>query len=665
MSQSSSDHQQPAPALPAKTMAEVLLSSDLLETLPDAVVAVDHDGTMVQVNAQAQELFGYDRDELIGQKVEMLVPESYRRQHHHHRENFAQMPKTRRMGADLDLYGRRRNGSEFPVEVSLSPVSTENGTFVLSAIRDISDRKRIAEELRRANEELHRRTAEQLGEYRSRLALIIDSSDDAIIGKNLDGTITSWNKGAERIYGYAPEEVIGKHISLLVPSDRPDEIPEILQKIARGESTEHFESVRVTKDGRPLDVSISVSPLRDAKGEIIGASAIARDITAQKRAEGQLHQSQKMEAIGRLAGGVAHDFNNILGIINACTEFLRDRIDPAGEPSLYVENIQKATERGSSLTRQLLAFSRTPVIQPRILDLNERLKDISKLLRPLMGDDVEVLIVSRSPSAVVEADPGQLDQILVNLAVNARDAMPRGGKFILETRAEKFDEAFAEQHQAMAAGKYVLLAVSDTGSGMDGATASRIFEPFFTTKEVGKGTGLGLATVYGIVKQSAGHILVYSEPGHGTTFKIYLPSADHKIGLASKPEVETVAPKRQGTTILLVEDDEIMRSLTRQLLEEHGYTVIEADDGKSALERVESHPGPIDLLLTDVVMRRMSGPELVERLSASHPNLKVVFMSGYTGELIAEREVLKRGITLLEKPFSRTALLNTIHTTLG
>ena len=663
MSQPSSDHKQPA--LPAKTMADVLLSSDLLETLPDATIAVDRDGTMVQVNAQAQALFGYDRDELIGQKVEMLVPENYRRQHHHHRENFAQTPKTRRMGADLDLYGRRRNGSEFPVEVSLSPVSTENGTFVLSAIRDISDRKRIAEELRRANEELHRRTAEQLGEYRSRLALIIDSSDDAIIGKNLDGTITSWNKGAERIYGYAPEEVIGKHISLLVPSDRPDEIPEILQKIARGESTEHFESARVTKDGRLLDVSISVSPLRDAKGDIIGASAIARDITAQKRAEGQLHQSQKMEAIGRLAGGVAHDFNNILGIINACTEFLRDRIDPAGEPSLYIENIQKATERGSSLTRQLLAFSRTPVIQPRILDLNERLKDISKLLRPLMGDDVEVLIVSRSPSAVVEADPGQLDQILVNLAVNARDAMPRGGKFILETRAEKFDEAFAEQHQAMAAGKYVLLAVSDTGNGMDEATASRIFEPFFTTKEVGKGTGLGLATVYGIVKQSAGHILVYSEPGHGTTFKIYLPSADHKIGLASKPEVETVAPKRQGTTILLVEDDEIMRSLTRQLLQEHGYTVIEADDGKSALERVESHPGPIDLLLTDVVMRRMSGPELVERLSVSHPNLKVVFMSGYTGELIAEREVLKRGITLLEKPFSRTALLNTIHTTLA
>ena len=663
MSRPSTNHQQPAPLPTAKTMVEVLLSSDLLETLPDAIVAVDRDGTIVQVNSQAQKLFGYDRDELMGQKVEMLVPESYRRQHHHHRDNFAEAPKTRRMGADLDLYGRRRNGSEFPVEISLSPVSTESATFVLSAIRDISDRKRIAEELRRANEELHRKTAEQLGEYRSKLASIIDSSEDAILSKDLNGIITSWNRGAEHMYGYAPEEIIGKHISLLTPSDRPDEISEILKKIAKGESTEHYESVRLTKDGRHLNVSISVSPLHDAAGEIVGASAIVRDITAQKRAQGQLRQSQKMEAIGRLAGGVAHDFNNILAIINACTEFLRDRIDPAAEPSLYVENIKKATDRGRSLTKQLLAFSRTSVIQHTVLDLNERLRDISKLLRPLLGDDVEILIVPKSPSAVVEADPGQLDQIVVNLAVNARDAMPRGGKFILETTAVRFDETFAEQHQAIPAGKYVLLAVSDTGTGMDEATRSRVFEPFFTTKEVGKGTGLGLATVYGIVKQSAGHIMVYSEPGHGTTFRIYLPSADHKIGLTSKPEVETASPKREGT-ILLVEDDDIMRGLTRQLLQEHGYTVFEANDGKSALQWIQSHPGPIDLLLTDVVMRRMSGPELVEQLKASHPTLRVVFMSGYTGELIAEREVLKRGITLLEKPFTRTALLNTIHKTL-
>jgi PAS domain S-box-containing protein len=366
-------------------MAEALLSSDLLEALPDAIVAVDRDGTIVQVNSQTQELFGYDRDELVGQKVEILVPDSYRRQHHQHRDNFAKNPKTRRMGADLDLYGRRRDGSQFPVEISLSPVTTEKGTFVLSAIRDITDRKKIAEELRRANEELYRRTEEQLGEYRSRLASIIDSSEDAILSKDLNGIITTWNKGAEQIYGYAPEEVIGKSIAMLIPADRPNEISEILHKISDGESIDHYESARVTKDGRHLDVSISVAPLRNAIGEIVGASAIARDITGQKRAEVQLRQAQKMEAVGRLAGGVAHDFNNILGIINACTEFLRDRIDSAAEASIYVENIKKAVERGTSLTRQMLTFSRTNKVQPQILDLNERLREITKLLRPLLG----------------------------------------------------------------------------------------------------------------------------------------------------------------------------------------------------------------------------------------------------------------------------------------
>jgi len=665
MLRSSSDHESAALPRSAKTMAAGLLSPDLLEVLPDAILAVDSDGTIVQVNSQAQALFGYDCEELIGQKVEILVPGSYRGQHYQHRQDFAKAPKTRRMGADLDLYGRRRDGSEFPVEISLSPVSTETGWFVLSAIRDISDRKRIAEELRRAHEELHQRTTEQIGEYRSRLASIIDSSEDAILSKDLKGTITSWNKGAERIYGYTPEEVVGKPIFLLAPGDGSNEIQKILQRIALGERIEHHESMRLTKDGRHLDMSLSVSPLRNAIGEVVGASVIARDVTAQKRADSQLRQAQKMEAIGRLAGGVAHDFNNILAIITSCTEFLRDRIDPAAEPSVYVENIRKATERGTSLTKQMLAFSRTSAIQPQILDLNHRLREISKLLRPLLGDDVEILIVPRSPAAIIEADPGQLDQIVVNLAVNARDAMPSGGKFILETGAVKFDDPFAAQQQAMAAGKYILLAVSDTGNGMDEATLSRIFEPFFTTKEAGKGTGLGLSTVYGIVKQSAGHILVYSEPGRGTTFKIYLPSAEHKLGIESRPEVETVNLKQRRSTILLVEDDEIMRSLTRQLLQEQGYTVFEADDGKSALEWIESHSSRIDLLLTDVVMRRMSGPELAERLNSSHPTLKVVYMSGYTGELMANREVLKAGVTLLEKPFTRTALLKAVHATLG
>jgi PAS domain S-box-containing protein len=644
-------------------LADILVSPSFLEAVPDAILAVDQEGAIVQVNSQTERMFGYPRHELIGQRIEMLVPERYRRQHQTHRDGYADQPKVRRMGAGLDLYGRRRDGSEFPVEISLSPVPGRRGIVVLSAIRDITDRKRIEEQLRRAHQELERTTGQQLRDYENRLALIVDSSEDAIIAKDLDGIITHWNKGAERIYGYTSQEMVGKSITLLAPKDRREEIPETLARIRRGERIEYYESIRVTKDGRHLDMSISVSPIRDMDGKIVGASAIGRNVTAQKRAEEQLRQAQKMEAIGRLAGGVAHDFNNILGIITACGELLRDRVDTKAAP--YVENIKKAGERGASLTRQLLAFSRKQVVQPKVLDLNERLKETSKLLRPLMGDDVEIVINPKAPSALVEIDPGLLDQILLNLAVNARDAMPRGGKLILETAAVDFDQAFADQHAPMTPGKYSALAVSDTGIGMDHATVSRIFEPFFTTKEVGKGTGLGLATVYGIVRQSGGHIWVYSEPGRGTTFKIYLPSAEHKVSAAPQPEVIAVLPMRRGTSILLVEDDELMRSLTKQMLEEHGYSVMEARDGKSALNIVNANHTAIDLMLTDVVMRGMSGPELSAHLRASHPQMKILYMSGYTGELIAEHDVLQPGVTLLEKPFTRAALLTTIHNVLG
>ena len=278
-----------------KNVAETLLSSAILEAIPDAVAAVNQQGVIIQVNSQAEAMFGYTRDELIGQKIEMLVPERHRPQHHTHRDHFHQQPKIRRMGSGLDLYGRRRDGSEFPVEISLSPVVTGNGTIVLSAIRDISDRKRIEEELRRANEELDRRKTREVRESQNRLALIVDSSQDAIIGKNLDGIVTHWNKGAENIYGYLAQEMIGRPIATLAPPDRADEITAILQKIRNGERVEYFESVRVTKDKRRLNVSISVSPIYDEEGKVVGASTIARDITAQKKVEDQLRQSQKID----------------------------------------------------------------------------------------------------------------------------------------------------------------------------------------------------------------------------------------------------------------------------------------------------------------------------------------------------------------------------------
>ena len=645
------------------SVLEILLSVSVLEAIPDAVVAVNQQGVILQINSQTEKLFDYTRDELIGQKIEMLVPERQRGAHHDHREQFHARPKIRRMGSGLDLYGRRRDGSELSVEISLSPLGTGDAMVVLTVIRDISDRKHIEEQLRRAHDELERRRSREVRDSQNRMSLIVDSSQDAIIGKTLDGVITHWNKGAEQMYGYTPQEIIGRSITTLCPKDRVDEIPGILERIRHGERVEYFESVRVTKDGRRLDVSISVSPILDHEGRVAGASAIARNITAQKKIEGQLRQSQKMEAVGRLAGGVAHDFNNLLGIVSACSELLRSRVDAdSGE---YVDNIREAAKRGASLTRQLLAFSRRQPVQPQLLNLNERLRDVSKLLHPLMGDDVEIVLLPRSEAAVVEADPGQLDQIVVNLAVNARDAMPRGGKLVLETGVFDFDQSFANDHPGLAAGRYVMLAVSDNGVGMIEATRARIFEPFFTTKEMGKGTGLGLATVYGIVKQSGGHIWAYSEPDRGTTFKIYLPSAGHKLGKTTESsEAEVLPPRREGVTILLAEDEPIMRRVTRKMLEEHGYKVLEANDGKAALEVIKKGDEQVDLTLTDVVMKGMSGPELALRLIDKDPAMKVVYMSGYTGELVANQG-LDNSIRLLEKPFTRATLLKTLDAALG
>lgn len=645
---------------PADNFTDALLSPIFFEAVPDAMVAVNQTGEIVQINSQTERLFGYTQDELLGQRIEVLVPVGQRELHHQHRERFHHKPEMRRMGAQLDLRGRRKDGSEFPVEISLSPVPTDAGMVVLSAIRDITYRKRMEEQLRKAHEELAASKDRQLQESQSRLALIVDSSQDAIIGKNLDGTITHWNKGAEHIYGYTAEEVVGKPISLLSPKDRPDEVPGILEKIRGGDAVEYFETVRVRKDGQRLNVSVSVSPIRNANGEVIGASAIARDVTSQKRSEELLRQAQKMEAVGRLAGGVAHDFNNVLGIVTACCELLRTRIEPNGSLQ-FIDNISEAAKRGASLTRQLLIFSRRQVgLQPRLLDLNDSLKEVVKLLRPLMGDDVQIIVRHGTDAAVIESDPSQLDQIVLNIAVNARDAMPRGGKLILETSLQEFDAALAERHPPMKPGKYVLLAISDTGIGMDATTLSQIFEPFFTTKETGKGTGLGLATVYGIVKQSGGHIWVYSEVGRGTTFKIYLPAADHKL-MTAPVVAEALPPKAHGKTVLLVEDDPLMRTLTRQMLEEHGYSVVEAEDGKSALGKLSSPAAPIDVVLTDVVMRGMSGPELALELMRRHPAIRVVYMSGYTGELIEQNGDSMHGMALLDKPFTRATLLKTLY----
>ena len=488
----------------------------------------------------------------------------------------------------------------------------------------------------------------------NRLAAIVESSDDAIIGKDLDGVITSWNRGAERIFGYAAGEIVGSPVLRLIPDDRHGEETQILEKIRHGESVTHFETVRRTKTGRLLDVSIASSPIKDADGRIVGASKVARDITGQRTLERQFQQAQKMEAVGRLAGGIAHDFNNLLSVIlGYCGLLLDERSadDPVAED---IVQIRKAGTTAAVLTKQLLAFSRKEIIEPTLIDLNVVVSGMHGMLERLIGEDVVIALRLSATPAMVIADSGQTEQIILNLAVNARDAMPLGGRLTIETAHVELDEHYSAAHLAAKPGAYEALSMTDTGTGMTPDVEAHLFEPFFTTKASGKGTGLGLATVHGIVARSGGSIGVYSELGTGTRFTVYLPTADASTAAADPhPHV----PHLRGTprTVLVVEDSDALRELTRRFLVRLGHTALVAANATDALRVFEEHPA-IELLLTDVVMPGGSGPDLSRQLLAQAPALKVIFMSGYTEEAIVQHGVLKAGVMLLHKPFTEEAL---------
>ncbi len=628
----------------------------------------------------------------------------------------------------------------------------------------------------------------RLHEESSLLTRIVESSNDAIIGKTLEGKIVSWNEGAERMYGYSAAEAIGNSISLLVPGGFGKDLDLIFEKLRRGERIEHHETVRVHKDGKSVFVSLSIFPIFDTTGKAVGAATIARDITKDKRAEealrrseerfklieenidevfwisdpdiseityispayervwgrtrksllenpksfiegihpddrervlsdlelqkvgrpfdheyrvihtdgstrwiwdrgfpirddagrlthyvgvaqditerrrleGQFRQAQKMEAVGRLAGGVAHDFNNLLTIINGYSEFALEHLHPSDPLRSSIEEITKAGGRAASLTRQLLAFSRQQVLAPRVLDLNALVADVERMLRRLIGEDIDLVMLPGAELGRVKADPGQIEQILVNLAVNARDAMPDGGKLVIETANVEFDEAYARSRPVVTPGRYVMLAMSDTGTGMDAAIQAHIFEPFFTTKEKGKGTGLGLSTVYGIVKQSGGFIWVYSEPGLGSTFKIYLPSVEDAAESVARSEAREF-PFGGSETILLVEDEEAVRALASRILQGRGYRVLECARPEDALHIAEHHQEPIDLLLTDVVLPKMSGRKIAEHLTALRPNMKVLYMSGYTDDAVVRNGVLESNTAFLQKPFTPSGLARKVR----
>jgi two-component system cell cycle sensor histidine kinase/response regulator CckA len=475
------------------------------------------------------------------------------------------------------------------------------------------------------------------------------------------------NDAAIRHYGYSRDELLAMTIRDIRPSEEVPLLDEQVARRLREGDPKSFHSPRVwkhrKKDGSLIDVEIAVGQIAFSGRK--ARLALVSDVTERRRLEAQLLQAQKMDSVGRLAGGVAHDFNNLLGVITGYGELLRKRITNDRQLKKYVDDILKAAERAAGLTRQLLAFSRKQVLQPRVLDLNTVVGEMDKMLRRLIGEDIQLVTVLGDPLGRVQADPGQMEQVLMNLAVNARDAMPRVGRLTVETANVDLDAAYARTRPGVKPGPHVMLAVSDTGHGMDLEVQSHIFEPFFTTKDPGKGTGLGLATVHGIVRQSGGHIFVYSELEHGTTFKVYLPRLEEGETVVEATPAQEAGLQRGSETVLLVEDEESLRNMVREILEDSGYTVIEAHDAGHALEIAERHPAPIDLLMTDVVMPGMSGRDLAARLAASHSETRVLYMSGYTDDAVVLHGVLAADVAFLQKPFTPEALARKVREVLA
>ena len=520
-----------------------------------------------------------------------------------------------------------------------------------------------------AVERVLREKAAREGQKQAEISLVrlrqaVNASGEVVMMTDPEGIFTFINSEFTRLYGYSEAEVVGKTTPRILKSDRvPRKEYADFWRALLEKRPFHWEIVNRTKARREVTVESSVSPILDEGGNIAGFLGIQRDITERRKLEQQFRQAQKMEAVGRLAGGVAHDFNNLLTVINGFSDLLLSDGGLGAEQQSRVEEIRKAGERAAGLTRQLLAFSRQQILQPAVLDLNDVVSNVTKMLGRLIGEDVDLALVPAKGLSSVKADPGQIEQVLMNLAVNARDAMPEGGKLTIETANVELDQARASAYMLGKAGPYVMLAMSDTGHGMDAATLAHVFEPFFTTKEKGKGTGLGLATVYGIVKQSCGSIWVYSEPGHGTTFKIYFPAVEDARASARPfaPPAERNEEGGGSETILLVEDEAAVRSFAEGLLRAKGYQVLEANGGEAALRIARQTRSPIQLLLTDLVMPNMSGRELARELSSIHPEAKSLFMSGYTDEAVVRNGSLLPGQAFIQKPFTRETMTRKVR----
>ncbi len=614
----------------------------LIDRSNDGIEVVDPGtGRLLDVNAKGCLDLGYSREELLALSVFDIDSTI-------DRSSFTRGMETLRNSGVLmqESLHRRKNGSTFPVEVNISLVQLDR-EYVVTVVRDITERKRAGDELR---------------ESAARLRLAVDGGGVGLWEWQVTTGQLTWNDQLRNIFGQpsdVTELTLDKFLGAIHPEDRAEMDGAIRQALQNhtGCSCEH----RIVRpDGTCRWILFTGRAEYAADGVPVRMRGAALDVTERAQLQAQFRQAQKMDSVGQLASGIAHDFNNLLTVINGMSDLVLAQVSQDNPVHTDVQEIRHAGERAATLTRQLLAFSRQQILEPRVLNVNTVVSGTEGLLRRLLGEDIDLVIVLTPDLGRVKVDPGQIEQVITNLAVNARDAMPQGGKLTIETQNVEVDEDYARQHEiAVTPGSYVLLAVSDAGVGMDNATRSRVFEPFFTTKGPGKGTGLGLSTVFGIVKQSRGFIWVYSEVGHGTSFKILLPRVTEAADL-DRP-APTVVSSSGTETILLVEDNAALRKLATRVLEPAGYTVLGAAEGTEALRLLEGHEEPVHLLLSDVVMPGMDGRKLAEQLAQTRPRMKVLFMSGYTGDTIVRHGVLDAQVPFLNKPFTAAALLRKVR----